>query len=79
MPDWQLIPVALAVVFAASYLARAAWKTWRPGPGACGGGCCGSKTVAGVDTLIPPEDLVLRRRPGPRIRKTFFHFFQILT
>jgi len=65
--DYQLLAVALIVVAAFGYLARRAWRTWAGRKSGCGGGCsCGPKEpVNGQISLIPPEQLTLRRRSGP--------------
>jgi hypothetical protein len=63
----QLPIVLLIVAVASCYLARRAWRTWTARKGACGGGCsCSGKAVSSpVDgpnsTLIPIEQLTLRR------------------
>ena len=62
--DWQWIVVLTTVVVAAAYIARAAWRTWHPKPGVCGGGCgCATANKDAVrETLIPLEQLTVRRR-----------------
>lgn len=66
--DWQLIIVGVIVALAAAYLARAAWRTWTAARGKCGGGCGCAATTAnstkknGAVTLIPAEQITLRRR-----------------
>ncbi len=66
--DWQLLLVGMIVTGAACYLARQTWRTWTRSKTGCGGGCgCGSKTAQaaatnGHFTLIPAEQLSLRRR-----------------
>lgn len=63
--DWQWIAVLGCVLFAAAYVARAAWRTWRPKAGACGGGCgtgCAAPAEAPRVTLIPADQLKVRRR-----------------
>jgi len=62
--NWQLVLVIVCVVAAAAYVARATWRTWHPKPGACGGGCgSGCATAAPTtETLIPVEQLTVRRR-----------------
>jgi hypothetical protein len=62
--------VVLALVLAAGYLGRRAWRTWGARSG-CSGGCgCASPARGPADgrdraavTLIPPERLTLRTRP----------------
>ena len=63
---WQLVIVAVIVAAAAWYIARATWRTWSGRKSGCGGGCgCGSKTAAEQKgTVIPVEQITLRRR-GP--------------
>ena len=66
--DWQLGIVALIVGVAAWYLGRSTWRTWSARKGGCGGGCgCATKATPaeanGHATLIPEEQLTLRRRP----------------
>jgi hypothetical protein len=51
-----------AVVFAAVYLARRAWRTWRPTAAGCGGGCGCAKAPATDTGLIPSETLRVKRR-----------------
>jgi hypothetical protein len=69
--DWQWLIVLACVVLASAYVARRAWRTWHPKPGACGGGCgtgCASDPRAGTPeeapraTLIPADQLKVRRR-----------------
>ena len=68
--DWQLVIVALMVLVAALYLGRRSWRTWRVSKSGCAGSCgCASKAKPaesnGQATLIPSEQLTLRRRePG---------------
>ena len=67
--DWQVLLVLAVVAAAAAYLGRQAWRTWRGSKTGCGGGCgCGTKTTAAAKpngvTLIPAEQLTLRRRSG---------------
>ena len=62
---WQWISVFACVLLAAVYIARTAWRTWHPKPGACGGGCgsgCATPPEEPRVTLIPSEQLTLRRR-----------------
>lgn len=67
--QWQLAAVGLIVAAAGAYLLRQTWRSWfGRKAGGCGGGChCGSKTTDanaanGETTLIPVEQLTLRRR-----------------
>jgi hypothetical protein len=65
--NWQLPTVLLIVLLASCYLARRAWRTWTARKGACGGGCsCSGKAASApadgpTSTLIPIEQLTLRR------------------
>lgn len=67
---WQLVIVALIVAAAAWYLVRATWRMWSGRKSGCGGGCgCSSKSAApaeknGQGTLIPVEQITMRRRPS---------------
>ena len=61
--DWQLGLVLLCVVVAAVYVVRAAWRTWHPAAGGCGGSCgCGPKETAPKVTLISEDQLTHRLR-----------------
>ncbi len=66
--DWQVLLVLAVVAAAACYLARQAYRTWRASKAGCGGGCgCGTKTTGAKQpdvTLIPTEQLTVRRHPG---------------
>jgi FeoB-associated Cys-rich membrane protein len=64
---WQLPLVLLLVAAAAGYLAWRAWRTWFGSKArGCGGGCgCAAKPAAaknGHVTLVPVEQLTLRRK-----------------
>jgi hypothetical protein len=65
--NWQLLVVSMIVAAAGLYLIRQSWRTWsgRKG-GGCGKGCgCASKSTDqsnGDVTLIPSEQITLRRR-----------------
>jgi hypothetical protein len=64
--DWQLLLVDVLMVLALVYLGRRTLRTWR-GQGAGCGGCKCSSTAktsdgAAVETLIPIEQVRLRRR-----------------
>jgi hypothetical protein len=61
---WQWLTVLTCVLLAAAYIARSAWRTWHPKPGGCGGGCgCAAPSAESPQvTLIPAEQLTLRRR-----------------
>jgi hypothetical protein len=64
----QWLFVGIIAFSAAAYLARRAWRTWFAPKGSCGGGCsCAGKATGGAEndasrTLIPLDQLVLRRR-----------------
>jgi hypothetical protein len=72
MGDWQLLLVLPIMAAAASYLGRQAWRSWRGGRSGCGGGCgCGKNSAApastaGRVTLIPADQLTLRRKDFSR-------------
>jgi len=60
---WQWLVVATCVALAAVYVVRAAWRIWRPTAGGCGGGCgCGTTATVEKPTIIPSEQLTLRKR-----------------
>jgi FeoB-associated Cys-rich membrane protein len=60
---WQWLVVLTCVLLAAAYIARAAWRTWHPKAGGCGGGCgCAKPADAPKVTLIPADELTVRRR-----------------
>jgi hypothetical protein len=63
---WQLLLVMLIVAGAACYLARQTWRSWGGKKSGCGGscGCAGRPTSSASNspTLIPAEQLTLRRR-----------------
>lgn len=67
--DWQLAAVGLIVAVAGAYLLRRSWRTWfGRKAGGCGSGChcntngAAARGPAGQETLIPVEQLTLRRR-----------------
>ncbi len=66
--SWQLAIVLLIVAAAAAYLVRQTWRTWSGAAAGCRGGCGCSRTQAappeGKVTLIPSDQLTLRRRTG---------------
>jgi hypothetical protein len=64
--DWQLAIVLVVIAAALLYLARRTWRTWAGAKGGCGGtcGCAGGKADGKSVSLIPPEQLTLRRRGG---------------
>lgn len=63
--DWQLLIVVVLVMLALLYLGRQTLRTWR-GKGAGCGGCKHHGTTntmkATPETLIPLEQVKLRRR-----------------
>lgn len=63
--DWQLLLVIVLVMLALLYLGRQTLRTWR-GKGAGCGGCKCPSTVSApgstTETLIPLEQVKLRRR-----------------
>jgi hypothetical protein len=60
---WQWLIVLICVALAAAYVVRAVWRTWHPKAGGCGGGCgCATPAETPRETLIPAEQLTLRRR-----------------
>lgn len=64
--EWQAGIVVACVVLAVVYIARATWRTWHPKPGGCGGGCgCATAVPPAAEriTLIPADQLTVRRRP----------------
>ncbi len=66
--QWQLIPVAVLVALAGSYVAWKSWRTWRPPKSGCGGSCgCAKKAPAAEappSNLIPADQLTLRQGPS---------------
>jgi len=63
--DWQWIVVLACILSAGAYVARRAWRTWRPKAGTCAGGCgsgCATAVEAPRVTLIPADQLKVRRR-----------------
>lgn len=64
--EWQLLLVGVLVVLSLAYLGRRTLRTWRGQGAGCGACKCAptSKTTAAAaaDTLIPSEQLQLRRR-----------------
>jgi hypothetical protein len=66
--DWQIVTVVLIVAAAVLYLGRAGWRVWSGAKGSCGGSCgCGRAGAAGKETvatptIIPADQLRLRRR-----------------
>jgi len=62
--DWQLLLVIVLVVLALLYLGQQALRTWRGQSAGCGNCKCSSptKTPNAAETLIPSEQLRLRRR-----------------
>jgi hypothetical protein len=70
---WQLGIVLLAVAGAVLYLGRTAWRAWTGGKAGCAGGCdCGTKPAthaATPATLIPVEQIKLRKRESQEPRR----------
>jgi hypothetical protein len=62
--DWQLWLVCVVVALALFYLGRQTLRTWRGKGSGCGEcKCAGSpSSSAKADTLIPIEQVKLRRR-----------------
>jgi hypothetical protein len=59
---WQWAVVLACVLAATAYIARAAWQTWRPKAGSCGGGCGCEAAESPRVTLIPVDQIKMRRR-----------------
>lgn len=59
---WQWLIVAICVALAAAYVGRAVWRILRPKAGGCGGGCGCATAQEPKDTLIPADQITLRRR-----------------
>ena len=61
--DWQLLLVLVAVGASVAYLARLGWRTWRRRGCTAGCGCAKAPAPGATQvTLIPPEQLGLRKR-----------------
>jgi hypothetical protein len=66
--DWQLLIVGVLVCVALAYLGRRTLRAWRGKGSGCGGGCkCPgtaqtSNATGTAHTLIPVEQITLRRR-----------------
>jgi len=61
--NWELTLTLTLVGLAVGYLAFRAWRTWKANSSGCGGKCgSASEAAAPSETLIPPEQLVVRRR-----------------
>lgn len=63
--DWQLLLVVVLVMLALLYLGRQTLRTWRGKGAGCGGCKCPSTTStprSTTETLIPLEQVKLRRR-----------------
>ena len=64
--DWQLLLVGVLVVLALAYLGRQTLHAWRGKASGCGSCKCGPSKSADAaaigDTLIPVEQVTLRRR-----------------
>jgi hypothetical protein len=65
--DWQLLLASIAIIAAAVYVSRRAWRTWAHNGSGCGGGCgsaCKSAaptTSNGATRLIPLDQITVRR------------------
>jgi hypothetical protein len=66
--EWQFPIVLLVVAGAVFYLAHSFWRSWSGVKGRCGGSCACGKGIpgdgpaGGETSLIPAEDVTLRRR-----------------
>jgi hypothetical protein len=64
--DWQLLIVGLLVLLALAYLGRQTLRTWRGQRAGCDGckcpGAAKTPNAAAPQTLIPVEQITLRRR-----------------
>ncbi|HEY7155797.1 MAG TPA: hypothetical protein VH575_17670 [Gemmataceae bacterium] len=65
--DWQLLIVGVLVLLSLVYLGRQTLRTWRGQRAGCGGcKCPGTAKTSNIapssDTLIPLEQVQLRRR-----------------
>jgi hypothetical protein len=63
--DWQTATAWITIALAALYLGWRGWRSLRPTKGDCAGGCgCANKKPADTQhAVIPPEQLVLRKKP----------------
>lgn len=61
---WQWVIIGAVVGLAATYLGWRMVRFWRGlGKGSCGGGCgCGTTATPAEKTIIPVEQVMLRRR-----------------
>ena len=71
---WQYALVFATVAAAAAYLSWSAWRAWKKAQTGCGGGCgcAGGKkagSLAAYETLIPMEQLVLRKQSAKSSRR----------
>ena len=66
--EWQFLIVLLVVAGAVFYLAHSLWRSWSGVKGSCGGSCAcgkglaGERPATGESSLIPAEEVTLRRR-----------------
>jgi len=65
--DWQLLIVGVLVCVALAYLGRRTMRAWRGKGSSCGGCKCPgtaqtSNATGTAHTLIPVEQITLRRR-----------------
>ena len=65
--DWQLLLASIAIIAAAAYVSRRAWRTWAHKGSGCGGGCGSGCKIAAPDAasaptrFIPLEQITVRR------------------
>jgi len=65
--DWQYLLTWVAIAAAAAFIGWRAWRLLRPTKDGCSGGCGCAKSPSEAktpSTLIAPEQLTLRQRPG---------------
>jgi hypothetical protein len=66
--DWQMWVVIPLIGAAALYLGWSAWRSWSGAKSGCGGGCACANGKAGAadkappGSLIPSEQITLRRQ-----------------
>jgi hypothetical protein len=61
---WQWLAVGVIVMAALAYLTRRTWRTWVKRGRGCGGGCgCAAKPTNGM-TIIPANELQIRKPQG---------------
>ncbi len=66
--DIQWIAALSCVALASCYLAFSGFRAWKGRKSGCGGGCgCSSAAKPEAEILLIPSDqLMLRRRTGPK-------------